>query len=303
MSLPLFTVFTPTYNRAHTLPRVYESLVNQTNKDFEWLIVDDGSSDHTEVMVKTWQAEEKITIRYFYQHNQGKHIAFNKGVVEAKGELFLTFDSDDACIPNALERFKFHWQCISEVDRKIFSGITCLCMDTKGEIVGSRFPAAFIDEYPIQFMVNHKIKGEKWGFHLTNILRQYPFPSFPGERFVPEGLVWNRIGCKYKLRFINEPLRVYESLEGGLTSSIVPLRAKNPSGTRLYCLEYLDLNIPVWYKLRAAINYLRFSAHAKISLLKAQKEIKNFPISILFIPAGYLYYLIDCRKIKKISRV
>ena len=108
MLLNVFTVFTPTYNRAYTLHRVYESLKAQTYRDFEWLIVDDGSNDNTRELIQKWQNESLFSIRYIYQQNSGKHIAFNRAVREAKGELFLTLDSDDACVEEALERFKYH---------------------------------------------------------------------------------------------------------------------------------------------------------------------------------------------------
>ena len=104
----IFTVFTPTYNRAHTLSRVYKSLADQTFKNFEWLIVDDGSTDGTKVLIEKWTEEASFPIRYFYQENQGKHIAHNLGVKKARGELFLSLDSDDTCVPEALERFNYH---------------------------------------------------------------------------------------------------------------------------------------------------------------------------------------------------
>ena len=294
-----FTVFTPTYNRAHTLPRVYESLKNQTYKDFEWVIVDDGSSDGTADLIKGWQAEDRITIRFFYQENQGKHVAFNHGVLEAQGELFLTLDSDDACVPNALERFDYHWQGIPLAEREHFSGVTCLCMNAEGKIVGTRFPAAVMDSDAITLSVKHGVEGEKWGFHRTDILRQYPFPTFRSERFVPEGVVWNRIGRKYKLRFIDEPLRIYECLPDGLTASIVRLRAQNPLGVRLYYFEYMQLAVPLRYRWKAIINYFRFSAHAGMAPLVALRELSNFSEGLLLLPVGYLFYLADRRAIKK----
>jgi glycosyltransferase involved in cell wall biosynthesis len=100
-----FTVFTATYNRAHTLHRVYESLKEQTYRQFEWLIVDDGSTDTTRTLVETWQQEANFLISYYYQENQGKHVAINRGVQEARGEYFLIIDSDDTCVPQTLERF------------------------------------------------------------------------------------------------------------------------------------------------------------------------------------------------------
>ena len=103
---PYFTVFTPTFNRAYTLQGVYESLAMQTFRDFEWIIVDDGSTDNTENLISEWKKEANFVIRYYYQTNQGKHIASNKGVKEAQGELFLFLDSDDRCVPQTLEVFK-----------------------------------------------------------------------------------------------------------------------------------------------------------------------------------------------------
>jgi glycosyltransferase involved in cell wall biosynthesis len=299
MSGPQFTVFTPTYNRAHTLPRVYESLKKQTNRNFEWLVVDDGSSDGTADLITGWQAEGTLNIRYFAQKNQGKHVAFNRGVLEANGELFLTLDSDDTCVPNALERLDYYWQGIPNAERIHFSGIGCLCMSARGEIVGTRFPADVMDTDLITLAIRHKVVGEKWGFHRTEILKQHPFPVFNGERFSPEGIVWNRIGRKYKLRFINEPLRIYEYLPDGLTANIIRLRARNPRGVGLYYSEYMKLAIPTYHKWKAIINYFRFSAHAGISPLKSAKEVNEFPEVLILLPIGYFIYHNDCRAIKK----
>jgi glycosyltransferase involved in cell wall biosynthesis len=278
---------------------VYESLKNQTFKDFEWLVVDDGSSDGTADLIKGWQAEGLLTIRFFYQENKGKHVAFNRGVAEAQGELFLSLDSDDACVPSALERFNYHWHGIPVAEREHFSGVTCLCMNAEGEIVGTRFPATVMDTDPIALAVKHKVKGEKWGFHRTEILRQYPFPVFSGERFVPEGVVWNRIGRKYKLRFIDEPLRIYEYLSDGLTASIVRIRAHSPLGARLYYFEFLQLAVPLQCKSKAFINYFRYSAHSKVPLRVALRDLaRPFP-GLLLLPFGYLFYFADCRAINK----
>lgn len=127
-----FTVFTPTYNRVQTLSRVYESLQVQTFSDFEWLIVDDGSVDRTRELVEGWQMEACFPIHYLWQENQGKHVAFNYALQEARGELFLTLDSDDACVPEALERFYFHWNAIPENRKGQFSAVTALCKDQNG---------------------------------------------------------------------------------------------------------------------------------------------------------------------------
>jgi len=274
-----FTVFTATYNRAYMLGRAYESLQAQAFRDFEWLIVDDGSSDNTAELVKAWQSEASFTIRYFYQPNSGKHVAFNRGVREAFGELFLTFDSDDVCEPNALERFRARWLEIPDGRRDQFSGITCLCKDEKGRLVGGALPHDFIDGHPFAVMSRLWRRAEMWGFHRTEVLRAYPFPEFQGERFVPEGLVWNRIGRRYKIRFINEALRSVVYLPDGLSASMVHIRLLSPQATMTYYAELIELPVRLTYRLRAAANLWRFALHSG-DLVSALQAGRRHPLLI-----------------------
>ena len=141
----VFTVFTPTFNRALTLHRVYQCLEGQTFRDFEWLIVDDGSSDSTGDLVAMWAKTASFPVRYWRQENLGKHVAFNRGVERANGAFFLTLDSDDWCVPEALARLKSHWDSIPEKVRDDFSAVTVLCKTEEGEIVGEPFPNEFVD--------------------------------------------------------------------------------------------------------------------------------------------------------------
>src|SRR5258708_39119995 len=141
----VFTVFTPTFNRSQTLSRVYEGLRLQTFRDFEWLIVDDGSTDGTKELVEKWQTESSFPIRYIYQENQGKPAAFNRGVQEAQGELFLTLDSDDACVPHALDRLKYQWDGIPASQKDKFSAVTVLCKGPKGGLLSGKIPPALLD--------------------------------------------------------------------------------------------------------------------------------------------------------------
>ena len=135
-----FTVFTPTYNRARTIERVYRSLAAQAFRGFEWVVVDDGSTDGTRELVEAWKAEASFPIRYEWQENRGKHIASNKGIALARGELFITADSDDEFPPTALETFKRVWESIPEAERPGFAGAAGLCVDQRGRLVGDRFP-------------------------------------------------------------------------------------------------------------------------------------------------------------------
>src|SRR5690554_5503093 len=123
----LFTVLTPTYNRAHTLERVYSSLEEQSFQDFEWVIVDDGSTDDTRERVREWQQQARFPIHYFWQENQHKKTAFNKGVREAHGELIVALDSDDSLDMNALDTMAQVWNDIPPPERSKFVAITGLC--------------------------------------------------------------------------------------------------------------------------------------------------------------------------------
>src|SRR5687767_5062754 len=203
-----FTVFTPTYNRAHTLERVYASLDAQSFRDFEWLIVDDGSTDDTRSLVERWRQQARFPIRYLWQENSGKHVAFNVAVREARGELFLPFDSDDGCVPHALECFRRHWESIPGDRRARFSAVTALCKDQHGNLVGSKFPYAVTDSNSLEIHYRFHVTGEKWGFHRTEVLRQYPFPEIRATH-VPESVVWGKIALRYSTRFVNDVLRIY----------------------------------------------------------------------------------------------
>ena len=202
-----FTVFTPTYNRASTLPRVYDSLKAQTFRDFEWLIVDDGSCDDTREVVAKWQAQADFRVRYIYQCNQGKPAAFNRGVQESAGELFLTLDTDDSCQPQALERLKYHWESIPSEQRNRFSAVTALCQDQYGRLSGTKFPRDVTDADPVEMYLTGKMRGEKWGFQRTDVLREFPFPALQEQKFVPESIVWIALEAQVQDTF--RPMKSY----------------------------------------------------------------------------------------------
>jgi glycosyltransferase involved in cell wall biosynthesis len=295
-----FTVFTATYNRAHTLGRLYKSLKSQTFRDFEWLIVDDGSMDKTSEVVEEWLKENIINIRYIYQKNSGKHIAFNKGVEVAKGKLFLNLDSDDYCVENALETFNYHWDNIPIHQKEEFSGVTCLCQDENGVVLGNTFSSDIIDSNALEIRYKLKAKGEKWGFHKTDVLKKFPFPEISNSSYCPESIVWSSISKIYKTRFINEPLRVYCKGEDQLTQNLSSLKKHTPGfvlwykhilNTEISYLRYAPINF-----IHSSANYSRFSIHQRISLLKQVEELnKNMGRLLWFItiPLGYLLYFKD----------
>ncbi|MDD2498497.1 MAG: glycosyltransferase family 2 protein [Desulfitobacteriaceae bacterium] len=305
----LFTVFTPTYNRAHTLDRVYESLRKQTFSDFEWLIVDDGSTDNTRDLVKEWRKKAKFPIRYIRQPNQGKHIAFNRGVQEARGELFLNLDSDDSCVKEALERFRYHWVSIPKNKRSQFSAVTCLCVDQFNNLVGDRFPHDVFDSDSLEIRYKYKIKGEKWGFHRTEILRKFRFPEIEGQKYIPEDIVWHGIATQYKTRFINEPLRIYWTDTSSQSDQLTRLPDPSRNAVGLLILNQIILNNEIKYFFYAptkffltALRYARFSFHQGLSkwdqLIRMTNNFARLLWGMMIVP-GYAAYTWDKKKMKK----
>jgi glycosyltransferase involved in cell wall biosynthesis len=296
-----FTVVTATYNRATTLDRVYGSLCAQTMREFEWLVVDDGSADDTGRRVEQWAREAQFSVRYLWQENQGKHVAFNRAVREAHGELIVVLDSDDACVPQALARFRDHWETIPPADRPSFAGVAALCIDQHGHRIGDPFPQDVLDSNALELRYRYKVRGEKWGCNRTDVLRRFPFPERPRRTYVPESIVWNRIAREYRTRYVNEELRVYW-LEGpSLVHGQVP--ARNAPGGRIEHKAVLDSELE-WFRfaplqfVRSALHYARYSFHIGIGLRAQWNGLSRVPARILWLLAllpAFVIYRLDPR--------
>ena len=294
----MITVFTPTYNRANYLKNLYESLLKQTSKDFEWVIVDDGSTDNTFEIISNLIEEEKIKIVFEKKENEGKHIAINKGAKLASGELFFTVDSDDVLTDNALERIQYHWNKIQELpinERDQFIGLSANRMYPNGEVIGGKVLEQIIDADLLEFRFKMHIKGDKAEVYKTEVVRNNPFPQIDGENFCPEALIFYRLAERgYKLRYFNENIYIGEYLEGGLTNSGLKIVKNNPSITAISYADIVNFNkVPFLYKLKYSILYWRFTAwNKKISFFKKIKLLKN-PFYFVTYPIGFLLFLKD----------
>ncbi|MCM8757818.1 MAG: glycosyltransferase family 2 protein [Candidatus Omnitrophica bacterium] len=291
------TVFTPTYNRESLLARLYDSIKRQDFSNFEWIIVDDGSTDNTSSIVEAWAKESNFDIRYFYQENSGKHIAINKGVDNARGELFFIVDSDDWLSDNVLQDIWQVWQSIPKDQRILLAGVSGLCAYRDGSIVGTKYPLDSMDSDHIEIRTFYDVKGDKAEVFRTDILREFPFPSNLGK-FVPEGLIWNRIGQKYKMRYVNKIWRYIEYQPDGLTSKSIELRVENLSSVILYyeeCIKLKNKRIKFRYRVRNTINYVRFSIH-RGEFFKNLVNISDIRLKLLYLivsPFSFLLYLRD----------
>jgi glycosyltransferase involved in cell wall biosynthesis len=302
MDRPLFTVFTATHDRAHTLSRPYQALRAQSLQDFEWLIVDDGSTDGTEALTRAWQRDSPFAIRYLRQVRGGKHRAFNVGVREATGTLFLSLDSDDGCVPWALERLQRYWQAIPEADRDRFTGVTVLAQDPEGNVIGDPFPGAPASMSFLDMMTRHRVRGDKWGFHRTAVLREFPFPEFEGELFMSEGVVWHRIAQRYHMRFVNDPLLIAWYQPDGLSARSIQARVAAPRGAMLVQKELADSAVPVQTRLWAVMNFVRFGLHAGEPLAAVLRQSGHPALATCSLPVAAALLLRDRRHTTRVKR-
>jgi glycosyltransferase involved in cell wall biosynthesis len=287
------------------LPRVYESLRAQTFRDFEWLIVDDGSKDNTKELVEKWQAKSEFPIRYIRQQNQGKPVACNRATQEAQGELLLTLDSDDAALPQAMERLKYYWDTIPSNEKHKFSAVSGLCKDQNGNLVGDRFPQDIWDSDTVELTFRTNVRGDKWGFQRTDVFKEFPFRTspVPNPRFNCEGLTYLELSRKYKTRFVNEILKVYfiDDGVGDHLSILDPVTMTGPALYHKYVLDELNdwLFRTPWKVFRSAINFSRYSWGMGKGPLTQLKELRagvaRFLVALAF-PLGYAMALRDKRR-------
>lgn len=264
----LFTVLTPTYNRAHTLARVYESLVLQTCVDFEWLIIDDGSTDSTRQLVETWQAGAPFLIRYVWQPNGHKKVALNHGFRLSQGEFIVVLDSDDELLPKGLSLFRGAWNAIPDDKRHDYCGVRALCIDEAGKIVGDRFPTDHFDATTSELLFKYGIRGEKLSCDKTEILRLFPFPE-DVKGYVPEHILWTQISQNYKCRCINEPVRRYYDCDDSISNQLITGDVSSGIEGLVYAYNVALQSDAGWFwrspkmLIKTAANRTRFLAHLR----------------------------------------
>ena len=257
----MITILTPTFNRAHLLPRLFESLTHQTDFNFEWLVIDDGSTDGTSDLFagKTFLSAP-FPIRYYQQENGGKHRALNAGVKQAKGDFIFIADSDDWLLPQSVAIVGLHTSAIA--DDNTFAGVAGLDVFDDERIVGTGLPQDIIDCNAMDVRYRYHVDGDLKEVFKTTVLQEFPFPEIQDEKFCPEQLVWFRLAQKYKLRYFNTPIYVAEYQPNGITASIIRVRMLAPQATCMMYAEMLAYKIPFKEKIKAAINFWRFKVCA-----------------------------------------
>ncbi len=277
------TVFTPTYNRAYCLHRCYESLCRQTNPDFMWLIIDDGSSDETRTLVEKWQNEERIKIKYIYQENQGMHGAHNTAYKNITTELNVCIDSDDYLTDNAIEIILNYWE---QHGSEEVSGIICLDQDLKGNIIGTKLPDIKTSRL-FDLFNKHKVRGDKKLIYRTELTTHFPYPLFQDERYVGLDYKYLKLDESYPLLVLNEVVCCVEYQLDGSSYNMLYQYRNNPLGFSFYRKELMQLPFATLaFKFRHAIHFVSSSL-----LMKNKKFLQETPeklLTLIAIPPGML---------------
>lgn len=287
------TVFIPTFNRIHFLPKLLNSLKIQDYKLFKVLVIDDGSTDGTKELISEWKKKGNFKIDYYFQKNSGKHIAYNTAIEKVDTDFFLEIDSDDYLKPNALSTFIMNWK--NQISKKKIIGIQCLCEYENGELIGTKFVKQLSDNYEIRRI--DRIKGDKGMFYKTSALKQFSLPNIEGE-VVFESILHNRVSRIGKTICLNKSLIVKQYLNNGLTD-----KSKQQTRLKSFKIRYNEFNyftISLSKKIYYNNKYVKYSLLDGDSLSKISRNAINknflFNISILI---GFSSYLI--KKIKVIS--
>ena len=295
------TIFTPTYNRAYLLPKLYDSLVAQEQKDFEWLIIDDGSTDNTEDLIKKFQNENKIRIRYVKQKNSGKYKAINKALDLALGELFMIVDSDDYLTTNAIILIKKYYEQIK--DDNNFIGVVGLKGKNLTEPYTSYYNEKkqknkfynleFIDSTYIDYRYKYKISGDRAEVCITEKMKKYKFPELTNEKFMNEGYIWNKMANDgLKFRYFNDIIYIGEYLSDGLSQNMKNIKLNSPENAAIENNEYIRLKkLPLKVRIKACANYYRYSTICKKPISESFKKCNSKIISIIGIPIAVILLL------------
>lgn len=280
------TVFTLTHNRAYCLHKCYESLLRQTCRDFEWLVVDDGSTDGTKSLVEGWIAEKKIPIRYLYKENGGMHTGYNVAYDNIFTELAVAIDSDDYMTDDGVEKIVRFWK--ANRDEK-YAGMICLDITQDGKVIGTDLPK--VKSATVYDLYNRMgVKGDKKEVYRPELIRPFRSPEFPGEKLFPTCYKYFLVDLTHEMLVLNEPVVIVEYMPDGYTKNIIKSYKKNLNNYifyREFIMKYP--NATFYHRYRFAIHYVAECMLAKRRhwLVKSPKPL----LTLAAIPFGILLYI------------
>lgn len=286
--MPTLTVFTPTYNRAYTLPQCYASMCRQTCQDFIWLVVDDGSVDDTRALVESWmQQEHGFELRYVYQENQGMHGAHNLAYASIDTEINTCIDSDDFMPDDAVEKILRCWETCR--DDPTVSGILALDADKQGHVIGDAFPQGLQRSTGYDIYHKYGLKGDKKYILRSDLTKLYPYPIFPGEKYVGLAAKYLLLDKDYELQLMNEPVCIVEYLPDGSSNNMIRQYFRNPQGFAYYRILCMQLPFAsLRFRFRNAMHYV-----SSCLILRNRHWLRESPCKLLTLlasPVGFLWW-------------
>lgn len=305
MPQPKITIFTPTYNRLYTLGALYESLCGQSYKDFEWLVIDDGSTDGTCAKIAEWSREGKIAIKYHFKENGGKMSAHNFALTKAEGEWFMCVDSDDSlCGSDVLQNMIEFWENTikSELPKGVKVENLCGILSYIHTYIHKQVN---IKEHNLQFPLNVKVSSfselYKNGFNgelalliKTDIIKLYPYPYFEGENFITDDFVFEQIEEKYKMLLLPMFSQYRNYQNDGYSYNYRKLLLTNPLGYRAFNNQRVGLK--KFNHTKNVINYIALCLRIKDGTMLSGSA--NKLLTILLFPLGVAKYFYDKRFLK-----
>lgn len=268
-------ILTPSYNRAYTLPKLFDSLMCQTCFDFKWYIVDDGSTDDTAEKIKQFQ-NGCFEVVYIKKTNGGKHTALNEGMRHIEEALTFIVDSDDYLTGDAVETIMHDWKNYGS--DPIICGLSYYRLYANGAIIGDPYcsDGVMIDTYT-NVRINRNVKGDKAEIYRSDILKAYPFPEFPDEKFISEAIVWNAISrAGFQLAFIPKGIYYCEYLPGGLTANGRKYRLQNPLGTMEHAKSFLYSAVRFKYRIKYMLLYAATRPFANVTVKTTFHNLEKY---------------------------
>jgi len=282
------TILTPTYNRGHLLPQVFASLQEQTEKDFEWLVIDDGSTDNTEEYMKSLPMVD-FTVQYHRKKNGGKHTAMNYSHPYIHGELVLILDSDDYLIPETVELILNDWR--KYADRASVGVLSYEKGERNGVIISERadVPDYYVSD-DIHFIVNNGVGGDRAEVVRTEVFKKFPLPAHKNEKFMSEGWLWNSIAGLYRTVYIKKVIYICEYLDGGLTKRGRKLRMQSPLNMMDSCKTFFHREVCLKIQIKEMLLYCVYGLCSDLPMNKWIKNSGRVGQIVAILPIGWLLF-------------
>ena len=281
--------FNPYLQSGGGLQSLWDSLQKQTVKDFEWLVVDDGSTDGTKKLITQLQENSDFPIRYIYKNNGGKHTALNVGIQTICNELTFIVDSDDCVTDVAVESIlKIHKKYRSQNN---ICGYAFLRAFPDGKVNGKKFD---VDE-KIGSYIDVRVNGDDTGadkaeVFKTHCLKEFPFPEYPNEKFLGEDLVWVRMARKYQMVHINKAIYIGNYLEDGLTNNRRKHNIASPIGCMHRAEEFMESDLKTRYRIKGGLQYIVYGKFAGVKVIDLIRKSRHKILATVCIPGGLLLY-------------